>query len=121
MTRQQFIRGVNVIHNDIIASIQARRECNFPYGEPVLLEAYDQQIADLQEERRQSQLLGQQMFAELTNELHQNEIHGNVNVAEDNNNNNNVGTTDPETESSEPQQNIRRRVLQINILKPFMF
>ena len=48
LARQQFARGVNIINNDIIATIQVRRDCNFSYGEIRLLNAYDQKIEDLQ-------------------------------------------------------------------------
>ena len=89
LARQHFFREVNVINNDIIDTVQARRECVQAYGKIGLLEAYDQKIADLQQERRQSQLLGQQMFIELSNELPQNGIDGNVDITEGNDNNNN--------------------------------
>jgi len=99
LTRQQFVRGVNVIHNDIIATIQARREYNLSYGEIGLLQAYGQKLEDLQQERRKSQLLGQRIFAELSNELPQNEIDEHVDSTEGTENNNNVDVTDLETES----------------------
>ena len=47
------------------------------------------------------------MFARFFNELPQHEIGGNVGSAEGNDNNNNVDVSDCETESSEPQRNIR--------------
>ena len=89
LARQHFFREVNVINNDIIDTVQARRECVQAYGKIGLLEAYNQKIVDLQQERRQSQLLGQQMFIELSNELPQNGIDGNVDITEGNDNNNN--------------------------------
>ena len=72
-----------------------------------MLESCNQKIVNLQEETIQSQLLGQQMFAELSNELPQNEVGGNVNSSEGNDSNNNIDAADHETDSSEPQRTIR--------------
>ena len=47
------------------------------------------------------------MFAELSNELPQNEVGGNVNSSEGNDSNNNIDAADHETDSSEPQRTIR--------------
>ena len=46
------------------------------------------------------------MFSELIRELPQNDIHVNVDVAEDNAINNNVGVTDTVTDNSAVQRNI---------------
>ena len=42
LTRHQFFREVNVINKNSITSIQARREGKQAYGEPGLMQAYDQ-------------------------------------------------------------------------------
>ena len=47
LTRQQFVRGLNVINNDIIVPIQSRRECEQAYGKSELMQAYDQKFTDL--------------------------------------------------------------------------
>ena len=107
LARQQFFRGVNVINNDVIATIQALWDYNLYYGEIVLLRAYDQKIEILQQERRQSQLLGQRMFAGLSNDLPRSEIDDHVNITDGTEKNINTDTTDLETES-EPQRNIHR-------------
>ena len=95
---------MNVISNDIIATIQARRECNVYYGEIGLLQAYNQKLEDLQQESIQSQLLGQRIFAELSNELPRNKVDEHVDSTEDTEINNNVDATNIEIES-EPQRN----------------
>ena len=41
LTRQQSFRGSNVINNDIISSIQVKRECEQVYRELVLMQVYD--------------------------------------------------------------------------------
>ena len=71
------------------------------------MNAYDYKLEDLQQERRQSQLLGQRMCAELSNELPPNEVNKHVDNTEGTEHNNN-NETDLETES-EPQRNIHRR------------
>ena len=95
-----------MINNDIINSIQARREYEQTYGELGLMQAYDQQISDLQDKRRQAELFGQFMFSKLTIELPVNKLNVNVDVQEEYEDNNNVSEIDPVTDNSASQSNI---------------
>ena len=97
---QQFGRGVNMINNDIIASIEARREYEQAYGETGLMHAYNPKNSDLQDERRHAQLLGQHIFSELIVEVD----------AQEAKNDKNVSKMDPVTDNSEPHYNICHRI-----------